>query len=636
MPLGSYMKKHGWHNAAIALILCCASGLALPTELDDARAFHREGDQLFSSGQFQNAIDAYVKALDLFERLSHASDAAIARHQLGFAHSALGEHDKALHYFEQNLALHQRRGDLMSSANYLQYAGRLYIETGNLDKAKDYLDQARQHLLSNPQRLAEVEHLRVDAHERLGNVDEAKAILTEARALVDDDAWNRHLAQDAERLGIAGERTATRDPMTARTFAMLGVLATFTVVLIAIKLGYLGTRFKNVVLSVTSALLTLLIGEFALRLILPEPPVVSHLLHAPNRVTRFVPSPGIMIGVDNKQTFFSTNNAGLRGDPVPEEDSTPRILAIGGSSTEGLFLDDPEAWPHVLQTLLTESLSKPVWVGNAGKSGLNSFGHVVQFHYYQNELRPNVVILQAGFNDLNSCISGGMAAIRDSARMIRQPGFFEDYKTFVFQEIRPMEMNSPWRLVQLYQRAQRALFEPAASGPVVPRDFVVQDQAAEFYNEQRRRRQVARKEQRIPDIGECLATYRFNLDSIAKMARESSIALMLLTQGSLYRSDLTPTQENLLWFGSVDANPFSQNPPDAYYTASVLNTLLAHYNQQTLNVCAASGAHCLDVATALPRTTAIYYDDVHLNVNGAKALARTLADELLRVKLLPH
>ncbi len=630
------MTNRAWLAAAIALILCCASDLALATDLDDARAFHREGDQLFGSGHFQNAIGAYEKALDLFERLSRASDAAVARHQLGFAHSALGEHDIALRYFEQNLALHQRRGDLMSSANYLQYAGQLYIETGNLDKAKKYLDQARQYLLSNPQRLAEVEHLRVVAHERLGNIDEAKAILTEARKVVDDETWNRHLADDAERLGIAGDRTATRDPMTARTFVLLGILATVTVMLIAMKLGFLGVRFKNFALFIVSALLTLLFSEFALRLILPEPPVVSHLLHAPNRVTRFVPSPGIMIGVDNKQTFFSTNNAGVRGDPVPEEDSTPRILVIGGSSTEGLFLDDPDAWPHVLQTLLTESFSKPVWVGNAGKSGLNSFGHVVQFHYYQSELRPNVVILQAGINDLNSCISGGMAAMRDSARMIRQPGFFEDYGKFVFHEIRPAQMNSSWRLVDLFRRAKRALFEPAASGPVVPLDFVVQDQAAEFYNEQRRRRQVARKEQRIPDIGECLAAYRFNLDSIANIARESGIALMLLTQGSLYRTNLTPSEENLLWFGSVDANPFSQNPPNTYYSASVLNTLLDQYNQQSLNVCAAGGAHCLDVATALPRTTGIYYDDVHLNVNGAKALARAVADELQRVKLLPH
>ena len=58
---------------------------------------------------------------------------------------------------------------------------------------------------------------------------------------------------------------------------------------------------------------------------------------------------GVMPGV-SAPTRFSINRDGIRGDPLGNH--ALRILAVGGSTTECLYLDDQKAWPALLQRRL--------------------------------------------------------------------------------------------------------------------------------------------------------------------------------------------------------------------------------------------------------------------------------------------
>jgi hypothetical protein len=82
---------------------------------------------------------------------------------------------------------------------------------------------------------------------------------------------------------------------------------------------------------------------------------------------------------------------------------------------------------------------------------------------------------------------------------------------------------------------------------------------------------------------------------------------------------------DLLWFGSVDKNPFADDPPKHYYSAVVMEKLLNAYNGRTLKVCREQGLKCWDTDSHLNKTTANYYDDVHMNVHGSHALGNKLA-----------
>ena len=71
----------------------------------------------------------------------------------------------------------------------------------------------------------------------------------------------------------------------------------------------------------------------------------------------------------------------MRGDEITGQHDY-RILAVGGSTTECLFLDQDESWPAVLQRLLNGIGDEPhVWVGDIGVSVRATKHHVLQLHY---------------------------------------------------------------------------------------------------------------------------------------------------------------------------------------------------------------------------------------------------------------
>jgi hypothetical protein len=353
---------------------------------------------------------------------------------------------------------------------------------------------------------------------------------------------------------------------------------------------------------------------------------VRHILHPPSHATTFRPEPGVMPGIDMAQTRFTTNAIGLRGRELPPAGTTPRWIAVGGSSTESLFLDDADAWTAVLERELRDKHGRDVWLGNAGKSGLSTFSHVSELFAYEDEIAPALVIMQAGFNDMSLCISGGRQDVIDTALRFRHADYPATYGMFVFHEVRPPLTVSRWRLEELVDRVGDRFLSGAARP--LPRAYVVQDNAASHYRVLRQRRQAARKLDTAPVIDECLRAYAANLRRIADWADARKVRLVLLTQGSLYRDDIAPGDERLLWFGSVDESFFSDPPPERYFSVRVMREILGRYNAAMLALCAERKLWCYDVDTFVPQTSAMYYDDAHVNVQGSRTLGAEVAKRL--------
>ena len=594
------------------------------SDLANATAARKEADAFFSAGKYNDAITAYADSLARYEKLGLGNEVAQARHQLGFSYLGANKKSNALQEFEANLAWHRQQSHRDSIANYLLYAAQLYIDADDVDRALNYLAESDELLASQPLRRADIAHWRVVAMEKKGDIDGARKLLRTMVRDLPEEAWKQHLDFDIQRL-IGDPRTNVAYQETIHPLVLGAIIAAYLLLMAWL------TRYERLrPWLINSNLVLFSIGtaaglaEIVLRVAAPPPPSVLHFLHTPNQSTQFVPHSGIMPGVTYTQSQFTTNALGLRGDPLPD-DQRLRVLAIGGSSTEALFLDDKDAWPHVLQEELTTRLNKPVWVGNAGKSGLNTFSHATQFYFQLAELQPKIVILTAGINDLNQCISGGLQAVRDNARFIREKNYFDGYQQYVFQQVLSDHPDPRWRITQMVDKSWQRWTQPTT---IVQFDHVVQDEAGFFYVEQRQRRINATKLDAPPDITECINAFSYNLERMSEMAHAHKATLVLATQGSLYRADLTTEEDNLLWFGAKDANPFGEKPPSEYYTAGAMARMLDAYNRATTDLCAKEHLACWITDDHVPKTTASYYDDVHLNISGSHTLAKSFAEFL--------
>ena len=91
----------------------------------------------------------------------------------------------------------------------------------------------------------------------------------------------------------------------------------------------------------------------------------------------------------------------------------------------------------------------------------------------------------------------------------------------------------------------------------------------------------------------------------------------------MYRTDLTPEQQALLWLGGV--GEFQLTPGHPYYTVRAMAEGMRRYNDAMLQLCKAENVECIDL-TGMDKSTATFYDDVHFNEAGARAVARIVAE----------
>ncbi len=131
----------------------------------------------------------------------------------------------------------------------------------------------------------------------------------------------------------------------------------------------------------------------------------------------------------------------------------------------------------------------------------------------------------------------------------------------------------------------------------------------------------------LPDLTEAIGVYRGYLRSIATMARELDVRLILVTQPALWREDLTEVEEAQLWLGGI--GDFQAEPGHEYFASAALGRAMDAYNATLLGVCAELGVECVDVAAALPRDLDTFYDDVHFTEAGSRLVAEHLAEYLL-------
>jgi hypothetical protein len=146
------------------------------------------------------------------------------------------------------------------------------------------------------------------------------------------------------------------------------------------------------------------------------------------------------------------------------------------------------------------------------------------------------------------------------------------------------------------------------------------------------RKQARALRDALPDLSAALEHYARSLGRIADLAAAQGVRAIFLTQPSLWREDLTPAERDLLWTGGP---PLDRIGPGAeYYSVGALAEGMRRYNARLLDSCRERDAECLDLAERIPRTTEVFWDDVHFTEEGARRVADLVAGYLLERRSL--
>lgn len=303
---------------------------------------------------------------------------------------------------------------------------------------------------------------------------------------------------------------------------------------------------------------------------------------------------------------FSINRWGLRGPEFSPDISAQRILCVGGSTTECLYVTDPRSWPWRLETILQQKGIKcPLFVGNAGRSGQIASQHAFLIRNYEASDKFDRIVVMCGINDLGALLHGN--------RREREASIAQDT---LFYKQRPHEAY--YRRLTLWRMGETILDvgNPAASGQII------QDPAGRWIDQFRasRREKLAKNGIDHPptQLAADLKDYRRDLLSVVEAARLRGSELLLVTQPTMWRANLPKELDDLLW----------EQTDDAAYTTRVLAEMMAKYNDVLIEVAKETNTRYLDLASQLPADTTVFYDDCHFNDSGCDKVAQAVADAL--------
>lgn len=386
-------------------------------------------------------------------------------------------------------------------------------------------------------------------------------------------------------------------------------------------LTWIKTILPSLILTLVSVTFTVAIAEICLRFLFPA----GYLIWEPHLNRTFLPAQGVMPGISG-ESRFQTNSRGLRADELGATDAY-RVLTIGGSTTECLYLDQSETWPQVLQDTLNKNGRTPrVWVGNAGMSGRNSRHHVMAMRYLPlDEMKIDAVVVLAGINDLSLRLSQGDeydSAASQSPEM--QSRLIEE----TFRGMQYGNPHDPWiKRTFLWQQLRRLKTKLTAKGDAGR----VQDQAGDVYVTWRKHRLEATDiRNALPDLTSAIDEYIGNIRELAKLSRARSVRLIVMTQPTMWKPGLSQDLESLLWLGGV--GDFQTRSSQPYYSVEALSEAITRYNDALLNLCSAERLECIDLS-GLEKDTSVFYDDVHFNEVGAGKVASILSNYLQSIPL---
>lgn len=355
-------------------------------------------------------------------------------------------------------------------------------------------------------------------------------------------------------------------------------------------------RLKQIALAGCASLVSLLLAEIVLhfhnplatrieagRIILP----VFKEYHVDNTT----------ISKLDKKIIHRKNSLGFRGSEPPKHFSDYlTILTIGGSTTECFYISDGKTWPDHLERRLSKGFNN-VWLNNAGFDGHSTFGHNVLVRDYISRLKPDVALFLVGLNDIELDVS------RTPDRLLlAQPGIYSLQNLALVIGNHSEIVLSLINIYRILKARKYGLSHGSVNFSELPTMEVLSSEQEEILKRQ------------DPYLG----SYRQRLHDLIESCLGKGIEPVFVTQPALCGPvvDL----DSGIDLGIVQLQGSNGN---------VIWKRLERYNQVTRELSRRNGLMLIDLAAALPKRSAYYYDFWHYSNDGAFAVAEIIASRLI-------
>jgi lysophospholipase L1-like esterase len=288
---------------------------------------------------------------------------------------------------------------------------------------------------------------------------------------------------------------------------------------------------------------------------------------------------------------FSRDIYGLRGEYA--DPSRIDILAIGGSTTNEIFIDDAETWTATLGKALSET-GKPVTVVNAGVDGQSTLGHLKNFELWFPRvpgLKARYVLAYVGINDMALALSG---------RPNKQDHLEAQRRPFKQMLINNSAVYGLYRTVKGILKARAANLIHTEKG----------------YNGTR-----WTEPETQPDLAGAEARLKEHLDAYAGRLRE------LVRRIRAMGAEAIVVDQAMASYRLRDGKVLGAPRPDGTVDLGGYEDLAA-FNGLAMRTCREVGAVCVDLAGELFFEDGDHYDRLHTTPAGSAKVGRYLADRL--------
>jgi len=310
--------------------------------------------------------------------------------------------------------------------------------------------------------------------------------------------------------------------------------------------------------------------------------------------------PGEIVGV-SRDSDILFDELGARSISNNHE-KQHKIVAFGGSTTACYALSQQLTWT----ALLEKKLGGSYWVGNFGKPGNNSNHHVMQFEYIlQKPELKNVktVLIMVGINDfLGYLISSKKYLDNKSGKMRRSAFKHMPNEAYI-------DTKEKLTLYKLLKNAYRKFI-------IYKFNTTLTKKSKEIKSLRKRSLLI----DKLPSLKVGLNHYKKNIQKIIDKAKEKNITLVFITQATLWKPNLEKQYDQLL-----TASGFSNNT--SFYSPTALDKGMTFFNEALKETCYDNEVNCINLQA--PKTSAVFYDDMHFNESGARLVSDKIYEFLI-------